>query len=606
MFFLGFHINSNGLGFYRDKIKECRDDAHMELVHYGQSKARTFEGAIGVFINAFEKIKNVEPSSSTTFDVDGYGSNQQAVLHELRHGQQVVAATNLGLGSGAVSYAALALGAYNGSMLLAENSAGKVIPNLNRVAAENATLAWLADGSTSGGRSTVVAGAISIATPTILGLDNIHCEQDQGSFEGAEIVCEKLTAIGSMAKELNGLLSQAARKLRRASRELESVVENKGDDYSAYDKEDRVIVATALSYARLIKLLIDMPVLDEAGNLLSSAQEKSEIIARHLQTGVALTSAEMDTLLGGSKAANNDEMKEAESVPASGNSTIKILESQLKLQGVNRQDTVLVVATMSAGKSTLINAILGQELLPAANEATTACVTVLQENSQEQAYRAACFDGAGSLIAETQQVDVAQLRQWNSDINARLVHISGKLRQGDAMKGWKTVLVDTPGPNNSQDESHRDGFQAALQEVPCDRLVYVLNVSQLGINDCRETLEGMKVALKANPSLKVAFVLNKMDLLDPCLGETEEEAHECALKYIENSGFENPLLFKVSAKNALLARKLMNDGWMSRRERADAQQQLERFADAVTVIEKARMLEVASGVPALERWLAQR
>lgn len=294
-----------------------------------------------------------------------------------------------------------------------------------------------------------------------------------------------------------------------------------------------------------------------------------------------------------------------EFVSASEGLNMKTLGGHLILQGVNKQDTVLVVATMSAGKSTLINAILGQELLPAANEATTACITVLQENSQEQVYRAACFDGEGGLIADTQQVDVAQLRQWNSDTNTCLVHISGKLRQGDTMKGWQAVLVDTPGPNNSQDEGHCDLFQMALQKMPCGHLICVLNASQLGINDCREVLDEIKVALKANPLLKVAFVLNKMDLLDPCLGETEGGAYERALEYIKKSGFEDPVLFKVSAKNALLARKLMNDGWMSRRERIDAQQQLERFVDAVTVTEKARMLEVASGVPELERWLAQ-
>src|SRR3546814_3295380 len=36
---------------------------------------------------------------------------------------------------------------------------------------------------------------------------------------------------------------------------------------------------------------------------------------------------------------------------------------------------VLVLATMSAGKTSFINALIGQELLHTANEATTACVT---------------------------------------------------------------------------------------------------------------------------------------------------------------------------------------------------------------------------------------
>ena len=41
---------------------------------------------------------------------------------------------------------------------------------------------------------------------------------------------------------------------------------------------------------------------------------------------------------------------------------------------------VVVVATMSAGKSTVINALIGKELLHSANEATTATITRIHDN----------------------------------------------------------------------------------------------------------------------------------------------------------------------------------------------------------------------------------
>ena len=40
---------------------------------------------------------------------------------------------------------------------------------------------------------------------------------------------------------------------------------------------------------------------------------------------------------------------------------------------------VVVVATMSAGKSTVINALIGKELLHSANEATTATITRIHD-----------------------------------------------------------------------------------------------------------------------------------------------------------------------------------------------------------------------------------
>ncbi|WP_201603110.1 dynamin family protein [Psychrobacter submarinus] len=44
---------------------------------------------------------------------------------------------------------------------------------------------------------------------------------------------------------------------------------------------------------------------------------------------------------------------------------------------------IIVVATMSSGKSTLINSMLGRELLHCANEATTATITRIHNNDQQ-------------------------------------------------------------------------------------------------------------------------------------------------------------------------------------------------------------------------------
>ncbi|MEY1174872.1 dynamin family protein, partial [Escherichia coli] len=49
-------------------------------------------------------------------------------------------------------------------------------------------------------------------------------------------------------------------------------------------------------------------------------------------------------------------------------------------EAFNRDFNLYVVATMSSGKSTLINAMLGQDLLPAANEATTATIAQITDD----------------------------------------------------------------------------------------------------------------------------------------------------------------------------------------------------------------------------------
>ena len=50
----------------------------------------------------------------------------------------------------------------------------------------------------------------------------------------------------------------------------------------------------------------------------------------------------------------------------------------------NRKERkIVVVATMSSGKSTLINALLSKKLLPSSNEACTATITKVINRKQE-------------------------------------------------------------------------------------------------------------------------------------------------------------------------------------------------------------------------------
>ena len=74
---------------------------------------------------------------------------------------------------------------------------------------------------------------------------------------------------------------------------------------------------------------------------------------------IADAEATIDSIFEDIKAGPIPELKDA-----------KIVEAFEKAK--NSQFEINVVATMSSGKSTLINALLGQQLMPAANEATTA------------------------------------------------------------------------------------------------------------------------------------------------------------------------------------------------------------------------------------------
>lgn len=119
---------------------------------------------------------------------------------------------------------------------------------------------------------------------------------------------------------------------------------------------------------------------------------------------------------------------------------------------LNNDFDAYVVATMSSGKSTFINAMLGQDLLPAANEATTATIAhIFDDKTQGDAFYGERFDNNGNLIEHNDAVDLATMKAWNADVETKTIKLNGNIRAIKENNNVRLVLTDTPGPNNSQD-----------------------------------------------------------------------------------------------------------------------------------------------------------
>jgi hypothetical protein len=85
----------------------------------------------------------------------------------------------------------------------------------------------------------------------------------------------------------------------------------------------------------------------------------------------------------------------------------------------NKDFNVCVVATMSAGKSTLLNALLGTKLLPAKQEACTAIITrikdisIKDETPDDLPFRAEIYDQDGNLIETHDTISLGILEKYN-------------------------------------------------------------------------------------------------------------------------------------------------------------------------------------------------
>ncbi|WP_422491606.1 dynamin family protein [Endozoicomonas sp. ALE010] len=241
------------------------------------------------------------------------------------------------------------------------------------------------------------------------------------------------------------------------------------------------------------------------------------------------------------------------------------------LEALNNNFDVYVVATMSSGKSTFINAMLGQDLLPAANEATTATIAHIHDDkAQGVVFRGERFNREGDEVERCEAVHLDILRQWNADKETKTISLHGDIRSVAKNDNVQLVLTDTPGPNNSQDAEHERTTLGFIQDSRQNPLiVYVLNATQLGTNDDRNLLRLVSdIMSKGGKQSKdrFLFVVNKMDMFDPEKGENIAEALDRVRKYLLENGIHDPNIYPVSARMAYLLRK---QGELTRTERGD-------------------------------------
>ena len=85
----------------------------------------------------------------------------------------------------------------------------------------------------------------------------------------------------------------------------------------------------------------------------------------------------------------------------------------------------------------------------------------------------------------------------------------------------------------------------------------MMNANQPATYDDAEFLSWILEQQKKKNGLKVIFVLNKIDEIDP-ESESAEEMISVLVDYIKQNGFEMPVLLPVSSKAALLFKKALS------------------------------------------------
>lgn len=233
-------------------------------------------------------------------------------------------------------------------------------------------------------------------------------------------------------------------------------------------------------------------------------------------------------------------------------------------QATNSDFEMAVVATMSSGKSTLINSILGQELLPARNEATTATIAKIHDIDGSDHFSGTSYDADGNELAKCDPLTVENMEQLNNIDLAPTsrIEIYGDI-PGIESKNIQLVLTDTPGPNNSRTSEHQKHTMDLLNADYKPMIIYVLNGTQLETNDDSLLLSSVAKIIKSGDRQsrdRFLFVLNKADEFDPEKDETVSRKIDDVKRYLsEKHGITNPRVFPTAARLAKQIRQTINN-----------------------------------------------
>lgn len=252
-----------------------------------------------------------------------------------------------------------------------------------------------------------------------------------------------------------------------------------------------------------------------------------------------------------------------------------------------QQYKIAVVANMSAGKSTFINALFGNSILPAYSHATTDCpIYIYSDDNPDNDMAIVEFSDAKETIELPQEVvqkEIKYYAQKDSDTldnkykNVKKIDLYWDFHvlQNSKKDDVDFVVIDTPGPNNTDEYAFKHSSvtkNIILNEA--DMVLYLFDYEQIDANleSSGNNLWGLIQQRKEKePNFEVLFIINKIDqafednkkIEEVKNASSKEEYYANIKKYwfyhekkaIEKIkvsaikyGFKSPKIFTVSSK----------------------------------------------------------
>lgn len=208
---------------------------------------------------------------------------------------------------------------------------------------------------------------------------------------------------------------------------------------------------------------------------------------------------------------------------------------------------IIITANMSAGKSTLLNALAGKKVNKTQNDTCTAKIHYLYNKAGE--------DNLSYELDYDLELDASFdiLMEDNIENDSLEVVVGTRFRSLRSIEK-RVCFIDTPGVNSSQNIEHREMTDDALSYEKYDLLIYLLNGENIGTNDDIKHLKYVYDSYQGD----VLFLVNKLDHYKKDTDSVQDTLHKVKEDLIK-IGFASPRVYPISAYAAYLAKMSIYD-----------------------------------------------
>lgn len=247
------------------------------------------------------------------------------------------------------------------------------------------------------------------------------------------------------------------------------------------------------------------------------------------------------------------------------------LES-LKEQLENERFSIVVVGEFSAGKSTFLNALMGEKYLPSFTSETTATVNFLRHVSE---LPLSAPKGSGSAIHYKDPSKEVLYAQSDIETIERFVSTKSDLKVVNEIErvelfldskflGDGVVLIDSPGLNGVA-EGHKEITEHQIERSHA--CIFMFSAEQPGRKTDFEFLAHLKSKVDT-----IILVMNKIDVIksnEQSIEEVMESLRENYRKFFPDQ--ELPEIWPIAAYPALVARSMKELSYLGRENHSETE-----------------------------------